>query len=257
MTYFKKDGQIDIMEITEQAQMSREAFVNAKRDKGEYNEEVRTRMVDGAEQEVHIVEVDLLSKEMWYLFKDISKWKDGTPIFNPINSDKGVKQMADRLRAHYNRNNIEGFRDKSENTGKLNSARGGKLWLYREDAEETLQVYSDLALKQSHHTHRVEDMPFGRLAGKLNGKKLKRVSYDQDPKIHEKVVLETEEKRPELPPLPIVEDSIEEKDYIVSLNGDDRIIVKASSILGAKSKAFDQLGFQIKAFDLKGSLAKG
>jgi len=246
------------MIISEESQRNRQAYLNALVDLGKDMSSPLNRMRGGDKEEVHEVPVDQLAKEMWLLFKMDATWKDGSPIFDTVDEDKGLKQLADRLRHHYNRDNIQGWKQRSEGTGLNARAKGGKLWLVREDAEETLKVYCDLASNQPHNSKRVEDMPRGFLGGRMGGKKLKKVFNDTDPKVHEKVILDVLEedfvvKTPELPSLPILPVH-SEKTYIISVGGEERISVQATSIIGAKALAFDRLGCEIRVLDLKGPL---
>tara|TARA_Y100001938_G_C8092494_1_gene435922 strand:+ start:222 stop:959 length:738 start_codon:yes stop_codon:yes gene_type:complete len=238
--------------ISQESIRNCQAYVNALKDRNEYEEKLIIR--DGREE--HEVPVDQLAKEFWLLTKDQAKWKDGTPIFNPIDEEKGVKSMSDRLRSFYNRENVHGRREATDGTRQLNAkAKGGRLWLVRGDCELSLDEYFRRALEQNHDTKRVEDMPRGFLGGDENNVRLKKIHHDEDPRVHNKVITDAPEQvQVKLSPLPTAENDIEEKTYIVRLEGEGRITVQATSLIAAKAKAFDELGFEIEQFDLKGPM---
>lgn len=238
--------------ISQESIRNRQAYVDALKDRNEYEEKLIIR--DGREH--HEVPVDQLAKEFWLLYKDHAKWKDGTYVFNRMDEEKGVKSMNDKLRGFYNRENVHGRRESSDGTRQLNAkAKGGKLWLVRGDCELSLDEYFRRALSQNHDSKRVEDMPRSFLGGDENNVKLQTIHHDKDPRVHNKVITDVpEQARVKLPPLPTAENDIEEKTYIVKLEGEGRIAVQATSLIAAKAKAFDELGFEIEQFDLKGPM---
>ena len=255
MFNLKNNVLIQTMIISENSKRNREAYVTALKDRDEYEEKVIVR--DGREE--HEVPVEQLAKEFWLLYKDHAKWKNGAFIFNQMDEEKGVKSMNDKLRRFYNRENVHGRREATDGTRQLNAkAKGGRLWLVRGDCELSLAEYFRRALEQNHDTKRVEDMPRGFLGGSTNNVKLKKMYHVEDPKVHDKVVTDApEQAQEELPPLPITESNdiqVQEKTYIVKLEGEGRIAVQATSMIAAKAKAFDELGFEIEQFDLKGPM---